>query len=86
MDRCPANYSILAWLTGDAASRISVVSPVKLLLLITVEQLDSEAKGLPGPTHGWLLTQSYINDPTNCFFRCSGDGSLEVLMEIAGTY
>ena len=69
MDRCPANYSLLAWLPGNAASRISLVSAVKLLLLITVDQLDPEAKGLPGPTHGWPLTQSNTNDPTNWFFR-----------------
>ncbi len=48
MDRCPANYSLLAWLPGDVA---------KLLLLITVDQLDPDARRLPGPTHGWLLTQ-----------------------------
>ncbi len=65
MDRCPANYSLLAWLPGDAA--IPLVSAVKMLLLITVDQLDSETNGLPGPTHGWLLTQSNTNDPTNWF-------------------
>ena len=72
MDRCPANCSLLAWLPGDAASRISLVSAVKLLLLITVEQHDPEAKGLPCPTHGWLLTQSNTNDPT--IFGGSGGG------------
>ncbi len=29
---------------------------------ITVDQLDPEARRLPGPTHGWLLTQSNAND------------------------
>ncbi len=57
MDMCPANYSLLAWLPGDEASGISLVSAVKLLLLITVDQLDPDTRGLPGPTHGWLLTQ-----------------------------
>ncbi len=47
---------------------VILVSAVKLLLLITVDQLDSEARGLPGPTHDWLLTQSSTNDPTNWFF------------------
>ncbi len=57
MDRCPGNYSLLAWLPGDATSCISLISAVKLLLLITVDQLDPDARGLPGPTHGWLLIQ-----------------------------
>ncbi len=51
MDRCPANYSLLAWLPGDAASHISLVSAVKLLLLITVDQLDSDAR-----PHPWLTS------------------------------
>ncbi len=57
MDRCPANYSFLAWLPGDAASRISLVCVVKLVLLITVDQLDPDARGLPGPTYVWLIIQ-----------------------------
>ena len=57
MDRCSASYSLLAWLPGDAGSHISLVSAVKQLLLITVDQLDPDARGLPGPTHGWLLAQ-----------------------------
>ena len=69
MDRYPANYSLLAWLPGNAASRISLVSAVKLLLLITIDRLDPEARGLPGPSHGWFLTQSNTYDPTNCVFR-----------------
>ncbi len=57
MDRCSTNYSLLAWLPGDAPSRIALVSEVKLLLLITVDQLDSDARGLPGPTHDCFLIQ-----------------------------
>ncbi len=72
MDRCPANYSLLAWLPGDAASRIFLVSTVKLLLLRAIDQLDPEAMGLPGPTHSWVLTQSNTNDPTNCLFFSGG--------------
>ncbi len=55
MDRCPANYSLLAWLPGDVAGRISLVSAVKLLLLITVNQLDPEARGVARP-HPWLAS------------------------------
>ncbi len=67
MDKCPANYN-LAWLPGYAASHISLVSAVKLLLLIAVDQLDLEARGLSGPTRDWLCTQSNTSDPTNFFF------------------
>ena len=46
MDRCPANYSLRAWLLGNAASYISLVCAVKLLLLITLDRFDPEARGL----------------------------------------
>ena len=54
MDRWPVNYSLLDWLPGDAGSRIFLVSSVKLLLIIIIDQLDPETRELPGPTHGWL--------------------------------
>ncbi len=44
MDRCPANYSLLAWLPGDAGSA------VKLLFLITVDQLDPGGYRVPHMT------------------------------------
>ncbi len=40
-----------------------------VLMVAVCDQLDPEARGLPGSTHGWLLTQSNTNDPTNWFFR-----------------
>ena len=75
MDRCPANYSLLVWLPGDAASHISLVSAVKLFLPITADQFDREARGLPWPTHGWLSPNQTLRMPPTGF-QGLGDGSL----------
>ena len=36
--------------------------------IITINQLDPEARGVAGSTHGGLLTQSNTNDTTNFLF------------------
>ncbi len=82
MDRCPANYRLLAWLPVDVASCYFLVSAVKKILLITVNQLDPEARALPGPTHGWLLTQSKSNDPAELFFQGPGGRPLRHLHRV----
>ncbi len=69
MDRCPANYSLLAWLPVDAASRIFLVSAVKLLLSITLDQLDQKQGGCQAPYMAGFA-QSNTNDPTNWFSGC----------------
>ncbi len=63
------------------SSRIYLVSAVELLT--TIDQLDPEARGLSGPNHSWLRTQSYTNDFSGfeswlfnnlcCFFHEKGD-------------
>ncbi len=71
MDRCPANYSLLAWLPGDATSRISLVSAVKLLLLI----VDQKQGGCLAPAMAAFSPNRTLMT-NQLFFRGLGDGSL----------